>query len=282
MIEKTALKIFGGLIEPYLDYFDSLRLNLKKARMMQEIDEYVSLLLLSSTIAFVVIMVFVSFFLTIAIPIPEYTVTLSIILSFVGAGLVFAFGFYYPSIKTGGLRHNIEKSLPFAAFYMTTSSSSGINPVEIFNVVSMRGGVIGDEAKRIYTNVKTLGMDLTTALHKAAMRSPSPLFSDLLWGMMSVITTGGDLEAYLKSKTESLMGQYRRSLNDYAKSITLYTEIYITLIIVGSLFFIILIAIMAPMVGTGILFIQAFIVFFFIPMVSMGYIVLLKSISPTE
>ena len=86
----------------------------------------------------------------------------------------------------------------------------------------------------------------------------------------------------MRGKTRTFMSQYRRSLNDYAKQISMYTEIYITLVIIGSLFFIVLISIISPLTGGGTLFIQTFLVFFFIPLVSMGFIVLLKGISPSE
>ena len=127
-----------------------------------------------------------------------------------------------------------------------------------------------------------MGMNLSDALQKSATRSPSPQFADLLWGMISIITTGGDIERYLRGKTRAFMAQHRRSLNEYAKQISLYTEIYITLIIIGSLFFIILIAIISPLTGGATTLIQTFLVFFFIPLVSIGFIVLLKGISPSE
>jgi flagellar protein FlaJ len=130
--------------------------------------------------------------------------------------------------------------------------------------------------------VKSLGLDMVTALEKAANRTPSPTFGELLWGMVSVLTTGGDMESYLQGKTRSAMAQYRRTLNDYAKAIAFYTEIYITLVIVGSLFFIILLSIISPLVGGSTLFLQTFLVFFFIPLVSMGFIMLLKGASPIE
>ena len=155
-----------------------------------------------------------------------------------------------------------------------------MNPIQIFKMLAKRKGAIGDESRKIYKNVAGLGMNLTNAIQKAATKTPSSLFADLLWGMVSVITIGGDLEAYLNEKTRSLMVQYRHSLDDYSNQISLYTEIYITLIIVGSLFFIILIAILAPLVGGNILFVQTFLVFFFMPLVSIGFILLLKSIAP--
>jgi flagellar protein FlaJ len=166
---------------------------------------------------------------------------------------------------------------------MSTITSSEASPVQIFKITSAKGGEIGKECQKIYRDVEMLGMDLPTAISKAANRTPSTRFAELLWGMSSVITRGGDLEKYLTDKSKEFMNYYRRALNDYSNQITFYTEIYITLIIVGTLFFIVLSSIMGPLVGGGdVLPIQTVLVFFFIPAVSSGFIVLLRSLSPVE
>jgi archaellum biogenesis protein FlaJ (TadC family) len=282
MIIRTSVRLFGGLTEPYLGYLDTLKTNLKKAKMKISVHEYICLLLFSALLAFVVFLTLGSFFICMFVPPLGYCFLLSVIIALTIPCVVILWGYYYPSLKAAGIKKEINKSLPFAAFYMTTTASSGANPVEIFRVLSLKKGVLGEEAQKIYRSVKTLGLNLVDVLQRAATNTASPEFADLLWGMISVITAGGNLEEYLKTKTEALMGKYRRMLNDYAKAITLYTEIYITLIVVGSLLFIILTAIMSPLTGMGVMLIQTFLVFFFIPLVSMGFIVLLKSISPVE
>lgn len=277
-----SVRLFGSIVEQYLDYLDVLKLNLKRARMKISVHEYVCVMIFLALIVFVSFLTIGSFFICSVVPFFGYCFLLSIIMALVAPCMVLLWGYYYPSLKASGIKKEINKSLPFAAFYMTTIASSGANPVDIFKILSFRKGVIGEEAKKIYTNVKTLGLNLVDVLQKTATNTPSPDFADLLWGLVSVITAGGSLENYLKTKTETLMNKYRRMLNDYAKAITLYTEIYITLIIVGTLFFIILTAIMSPLTGMGVLAIQTFLVFFFVPLISLGFIILLKTISPVE
>jgi flagellar protein FlaJ len=282
MIAKISYRLFGRIVESYADYFDNLRLQLKHARMKYSIEEYVSMLFLASIVAFAVVIMAGSFYITITTTRAFYSFTLSIILSIVAAGGVFFVGYYYPNIKAKGIQSKINKSLPFTAIYMATVAGSDINPAEVFKIVSLKGGTIGEECERIYRDIQMLGMDVSTAITKAANRTPSAKFSELLWGMLSVTTRGGDLGEYLGEKSKEFMADYRRSLNDYSKQISFYTEIYITLIIVGTLFFIILSAIMSPLIGGDILLMQTFLVFFFIPMISTGFLVLLKSLSPSE
>ncbi len=280
MIEKISYKLFGKLVDPYTDYFDALRLQLKHARMKYSVEEYVSMILFSSLLAFIVVILAGSFYITITTSYAFYSYTLSIVLSIVAAGGTFAVGYLYPNMKAKGIQNKINKTLPFSVIYMATAASSDVNPADLFKIVSLKGGEIGKECERIYRDIHMLGMDVSTAITKAANRTPSAKFSELLWGMLSVIRRGGDMGEYLSEKAKEFMGDYRRSLNDYSKQISFYTEIYITLIIVGTLFFIVLSSIMSPLVGGDVLMIQTFLVFFFIPLISVGFLVLLKSLSP--
>jgi len=285
-----SFKLFGSLTRPYLDYFDTLNRNLKRSMMKVSLHEYLCTIIFLSFITLIISIIFGSVFITFLFPFEPtifYTYTLSIIVSFILAGMVFFIGYYYPSLKSKSIETQINRTLPFAVFYMATSSSSGILPTEIFRLLASKGGIIGEEAGKIYNNVTSLGMSLNNSIQRVAERTPSGQFSDLLYGMSSTITTGGDLGKYLSGKAKSFMNLYRRSLDDYSKMISFYTEIYITLMIVGSLFFIVLLAVMSPVgessVGrTSTLLLQTFLVFFFIPIVSIGFIVLLKAISPSE
>jgi len=281
MIEKIALKLFGGVVKPYEDYFDTLRERLKQADIKYTVREYVSTSIFFSLIVLILVMLLSSFYITMSTAYLFYSYTLSIIISFGSAAATFFMIYYYPSVKSKNIQHSINKDLPFTAIYLATVSSSNIQPSEMFKILSSKKGEVGKEFERIYRDVHMLGMDVSTALTKAANRTPSTRLSELLWGTLSVITKGGDLPEYLSDKAKELMSQYRRALNDYSKQISFYTEIYITLIIVGTLFFIVLSSIMSPLVGGDILLVQTFLVFFFIPLVSIGFIVLLKGISPT-
>ena len=209
-----------------------------------------------------------------------FSYTFSIIIAFLASGGTFIGFYWYPDIRSKGIETKIERDLPFAVASMTASASSGTHPVEIFKMLSYREGVLGEDARRIYRDVKMFGTDISSALVKVANRTPSLAWSELLWGMVSTMTTGGDVYKFLTDKTRDSMQQYRRMLESYSSQINFYTEIYITLIIVGTLFFIVLSSVMSPLVGGDILLVQTFLVFFFVPCTSIGFIVLLKGLSP--
>jgi flagellar protein FlaJ len=281
MLEKICISTFGKLVRPYLEYFEELKFKLKQADMKYSVHGYVSILLFVSFVVFVAALFVSMFLLFVFMGFQFYAVTTAIIIATWASGGSFFLGYYYPTMKSSNFRNRLEKELPFAVIYMSTAASSEINVEDLFKIMSLRKDIAGNECKRIYNGMHMLGMDPLTSLTKAANRTPSPKFAELLWGLISVVEQGGSLKNYLDDKSKEFMGHYRRSLADYSKQISFYTEIYITLIIVGTLFFIVLSSIMSPLIGGDILIMQTFLVFVFIPLISMGFIVLLKGIYPS-
>ena len=57
----------------------------------------------------------------------------------------------------------------------------------------------------INNDTKLFGLDIITALERAVERSPSKNFSELLYGLLSTIRAGGDMNIYLKQKSINFM-----------------------------------------------------------------------------
>ena len=126
-----------------------------------------------------------------------------------------------------------------------------------------------------------MGQDVQVALERAAERTPSTDFKDLLWSMTTTIVRGGDMKALLQAKSNLLMDAYRRKMDEYTNDLSMYVEIYITLIIVGSIFSIVMLTIMGAISGfESLKAIQQILVFVFLPVASIAFIVLLKLTSP--
>ena len=79
---------------------------------------------------------------------------------------------------------------------MATIAGTGVPPAVIFwSLVEFRRyGEVSRESEKILNDIENFGLDLVQALQRAANRSPSPLFSELLWKMIATIRTGGNLE----------------------------------------------------------------------------------------
>jgi archaellum biogenesis protein FlaJ (TadC family) len=142
-------------------------------------------------------------------------------------------------------------------------------------------GEVSVEAGKINEEIEVMGEDIEKALRRAARDTPSENFKDLLWGMITAIVQGGNLKALLETKASQLMNSYRRKLDDFTADVSMYVEIYITVIIVGSIFTIVMMTIMGAISGFGTLKnTQTLVVYVLLPVASIVFIVLLRVMSP--
>ncbi len=286
--KKISYKLFSSWVEKYIPYFESLKPDLKKANIKISLREYLSLAFMTSILVFILEFPFV---FVITLFAPGFSVLMGFIFSFslsiVFAAGIFLFFYMYPSITVNERKKNIDFTLPFATLYLATISGSNAPPKTIFKILSEFEdyGEISKEAKEISKNIDLFGMNVTDALKKAASKSPSEDFKELLWGINTTISSGGDLSSYLHEKATIFMQDYRRRMTEYSQRMSTMLEIYITLIIVGSIFFIVMSSMISAF-GIGQSFVelvvisQFLVIFLGLPLISIGFIILLKKMSP--
>jgi archaeal flagellar protein FlaJ len=281
---NLSYRFFGNFSRSLRPYFSDVKEDLQKANMVYTLEEYLSLAFFTTIIAFLVECVFLSFLLGLFVE-PVLAVVLSLILASAISGVLFFIFYAYPTTVSKSRENRIRKVLPFAISYLATMSSSKVSPLVLFKTLSQfkEYGHVAEEAGEIANSVDLFGMTTDAAIRKQAKRTPSKELRELLWGINTVIATGGDLTSYLNKKSDDLMGDYRRRIRKYSQDLSLYVEIYLTLIITGSIFFIVLSSIIAALsAGLETVIIQTFVVFVLLPLMSLGFIVLMKSISPLE
>ncbi|MBU5557538.1 MAG: type II secretion system F family protein [Candidatus Aenigmatarchaeota archaeon] len=282
-----AFRFFGRHLEPQVKHFDSLKPDILKSNLELSLTEYVYVMvlgcLLTFVIAFPVIVVLAALFLHNAILAFLFSFTTSIFITLT----VFFIFYTWPAFIANRRRKRIEAALPFAATYMATIAASGAPPQTMFRVLAefKEYGEISKEVGKISRDVTAFGMDLISAIRKTAGRTPSPEFKELLWGLDTVITTGGNISNYLHEKARLYMEENRRRLQAFSQTLSVLIEIYLTLILVGSIFFVIMTALMSIFGGGAnlfISFIQFLIVFVILPVVSVAFIILLKLLAPSD
>jgi flagellar protein FlaJ len=280
-----SYRIFGNLSHSIKPYFLDVKENLHKANMGYTLEEYLSMSLFIVAFTFVAETSILAFVFGILLN----DVLVSLLLSFTLAGAIsagiFFFFYTYPGTLVKHRQNNIKKILPFAASYMATIASSKISPFMMFKTMGKfkEYGYISREAEQIVKDVEVFGMSVSTAIKKEAKRTPSREFAELLWGVNNMILSGGNLADFLQEKSETFMSDYRRRIRKYSQDLSLYVEIYLTLIITGSIFFIVLTSVISTMsADLSTVMIQSFIVFLLLPMLSIGFMVIIKSSSPLE
>lgn len=286
MLEKYkdfCYNLAGAYALEYLEYFEGLRPQLTMAGLEISLPEYLSMMFVTT------LGVFGSMFLIIG-----GIMTLSTGISGLMIGLIFAilfsmfvfFGFYiYPRILVSNRASQIRDTLPFATMYLSTLAGTGTSLPDIFQNLSQvdEYGEVSVEAGKISRDVNTLGMDISEALKRAAERTPSDDFEELVWGINHSITTGGSLREFLRQRAESLMNDYQRRVQEFADQLSLLVEMYITIVIVGSIIFTSMSAVMssfASMSPEVVVTVQMIAIFIGLPLISGMFIIFVRGIAP--
>ncbi len=284
-LKDPSFKLFGKSLEPYVDNFSSIKPDLEMSNIPLSLVEYVYVIMFVPLIIFAVEFPMLAFIVAVL----TQNMLVSFLLSFtitIFISLVAFFVFYsYPSMIASKRKKDIDGALPFATTYLATVAGSRAPPITMFKVLSefYEYGEIAKEARKIYRDVTIFGMDLMAAMRKTASRTPSAQLKELLWGMSNVMSTGSDMSAFLREKSKGFMQEYRRSLERFSEKLSMFIEIYLTVLILGSIFFVILSSIMSIFnseMGLMLSFLQFMIIFLVMPAVSAGFMVALKSISP--
>jgi len=284
-IYSRANSLFGKYINNENFLVKRLKQKLKQAKIKTPVESYASLVLLIFSSSFLISLIFLFLLTILTVGLNLSAIIMNLFVAFFVGIICGAFTYYYPSFIISEKKGKIENSLAFVSIYMSTLTKSGFQPQNIFKMLSNFDDypAAANEARKINHEVNKLGMDLRTSLAKAIDRSPSPDWTEFLSGIKNSIETGGNLDKYLEEKSKGYTGDYKRKLESFGKTLTLLMNLYITVIIVGTIFFIIVSSLMGAVGGIPVGTIKLFhyiTVFGGLPLITAILITLVKSASP--
>lgn len=242
----AANALFGPLVDKYGDYFEDIKTDLKQANMDVLYRTYVSKMFLYSTGA-VVLGFITGLFYSIQIGLPITSSIRYAIGAPIAAGLVvFGAMYLYPAQKAKSRKKSIEKNLPFALNHLGAIATSGISPTAMFELLNTfeEYGGISNEAGEISRRVNVFGEDLTTALRDVAERSPSEDWSEVLYGIISTVETGGSLKSYLQEKADEAIFDYNIEKEKEIERLSTYASFYTAILIAAPVFLVVTLAVM--------------------------------------
>ena len=281
---KVAMRLFYPLTEAITPYFSGLKLELKKSNLKMSLQEYLSMGVLLTAIVFCFELPLLSIIFVLLLKNPLSGFITSITTTLILTSIFFISYINYPKILIRSKSKNIENFLPFASLHLATIASSKLSLSKMFQIFSRFApyGELNNEIKKIESDISLFGLDVNTALERSIERTPSKNLKELLWGILSTNRSGGDLSVYLKEKSKTFMDEYRRKLYEFSQQLTIYIEIFLTAVILGAVFFVILTSIMSGIGGAAgsTLSIQFFLIFIYLPLVSVMFIWLIRTATP--
>lgn len=285
-INMLAFRIFGERILKKEEQFSVFKIKLRQAQIPLPVEQYVSTaILISLILGFLgglfslliggelfqgIIPENISLSSGISQRIPRIVETpifikanLSLFLTLIGGFLSFilitalSYGLImaYPPLKAGNRKRAINENMPYAtAFLYVLQRGGGMTIFDIMKALSKQShlyGTTSHEFGNIIRNIEYFGKDLKEALWEAADRTPSGHFKDLADGLISIISSGGDITLYLKNKTELYKSNANKEHKRFLETLGLLAEVYITVFVVGPLFLMVILVVMSMIDNKG-------------------------------
>ncbi|QYZ78727.1 secretion system protein [Methanofollis formosanus] len=301
--ERFSFNLLGQRAKAKRNDFVELRSDLVQARMKTPFEAYLATAYVSSVLAGLVMAVLIGGF-TFLLNIPsmitykgslpaffldlsDYRLfigtTIAVLLSLLIFGGVTYFSFLmYPKVVAGNRRRNIDATLPYAINYVTAMSTAGITPAEIFRLLGQSPiyGETAVEARYISREIDMFGKDLIEAMRIASTFTPSPRMKEFLQGAMATISSGANLTDYFRNKAVQYSNENQQQQKTFLETLGLIAESYVTAMVAGTLFLIILQSIMSIMGGESNPIFLIIIIYLIVPFGSVMFIILISSMTP--
>lgn len=244
---KISNRFFRKWSDKMTPHFGDLSRDLKKANINFLLSSYISVMIMSSLIAFfggLLIFVYL-LFLDVG-----YWIYFSLPFGFFGLTLL---SFYlYPASEASSIDKNISYELPFATIHMAAIASSNIEPSRIFKIISLSGEYpnIANEIRKVLVQINIYGYDLVTSLKNVATRTSNKKLGELFSGLATNISSGGSLDNYLQKKSENFLIDYRLERQKYSDLAGTFMDVYISILIAAPLILMMMFIVMNS-VGLG-------------------------------
>jgi flagellar protein FlaJ len=301
--ERFCFNLLGKRVKAKRDDYAALRNDLISARFKTPFEVYLSTAYISSIIvgfSFALIIGIVSWVFQLPTlikykgAVPEILVGLSAYSLVIGTifitifsllvfgGLTYLAFIMYPGLEAGNRRRNIDASLPYAINYITSMSTAGITPAEVFRLLgsSTIYGQSAVEARYIAREIDIFGRDLIDALRLVSASTPSRRMKEFLQGTMASVSSGGNITDYFRTKAEQYALENRQTQKMFLETLALVSESYVTAMVAGTLFLIILQSIMSVLSGDNRPMFLYAVIYVMIPLGSIMFVIMISSMTP--
>ncbi len=287
-LTAISYRLFGAHVQVITSRFTVFKQVYQKSGISRFYESYITLML------FVSLVVFVSTFAIGALLHHLFNLTL---VQYIIAVLTFScvisltvpiMFILYPLYRRGQKRKEIDANLVYTTGYMGVLSAGGISIERMFERVTQveQRPAIKNLAKRLITNIKIFGLDVTSSLRDVTLNSPSETFSKLLIGITNTVKTSGDLKNLLTFETNRLLHTKREQLKKTLGTLIALGEIYIAAMVMGPIVFIVMLTILSIMGNVTFGLSPAeqlnLLVFFGLPIISTVFIIILNGVIPEE
>jgi len=284
--QRASYKILGGPIRQRMD-LGKMSSDLRKARLDVRAEAYMATTVMFSIISALFGTAIGAFVFFVLIPAVAPTAPPALIVLFPVVPLMMGATTYAtmsanPASRAKSRAKNIDQRIPYALNYVSAMASAGVNIDQAFRSLGEQESIYGEcarEAQAIYRDMAYFGRDSVTAMKRAITRSPSDKWKEFMQGAITTVTSGGNLQLYFAAKAERFMWENRQEQKSFVDLMGLMAETYVTAVVAGPLFLIVMMSIMGMLGGGGPQSL-GLIVYLLLPIANFGFAFALQAMTP--
>ena len=275
---RTGIKIFKPFLER-INFSWKAQTELKRSKIPLTPNEFYGQMFFYSLISAILIGIS-AFFLDMELKRFDLIISSAAFLLFVAILAVYS---DIPRSMARVRKKRIDALMPVTIGFAATMASADIPIDHIFEVLSESSdyGEVAREAKYIWISTSLFGKDIITAIKEAIVYTPSVKFSEFLQGIVTTVTSGGDLKDYLVTRARRYQSELNNEVKKNVDSIGIVAESYITVGVAFPLIMIIIIGVIAALSSSNpaaLILILVFIVAVMMPVLTIFFIYFLNSI----
>lgn len=291
-IQSIGYEIFGDYFRKNQDSWEWVENNLIQSHIGTNVDLYMAKAMIYSIIFGGLGLIIGAIAGTVLIPIiggmfgAGMTLLLSVLFfsgSMGGGTLIYFIG--RPMYISGERKRRISATLPFAITFMYALSRGGMDFIEILTTLSESEDAYGEVAREvqpIVSEMENFSTDFQRALRNAGQRTPARNFEDFMDDLISVFDSGADLTNFLEQAAQDAREQAEREQQNFIQVLELMGEVYVTVFVAGPLFLIIITVVMQMLGGGGGAGQLYGIIYGLLPVMNVGFFILIHVISMDE
>ncbi len=159
------------------------------------------------------------------------------LLAAVGVGSVAAGFRFLVDSRIANRKEQLDRELPFSLSELSVLASTGTSPIRLIRHMARRDHdpALTATFREIAYKTDVQGKDLISALAETAKESPSTSVRDTLWDLGNMIHQGGNLDEYLRSKSDAVLNLKRLVQKEFIERLSTFLDMYVSLVLVGVL-----------------------------------------------
>ncbi|ELZ30250.1 Type II secretion system F domain protein [Halosimplex carlsbadense 2-9-1] len=189
--------------------------------------------------------------------------------------------YYYPRRVVAARRREIALTLPYAITYTYALTSGGMTFLAVCRRLAAADAVYGEVANEfdvVVREVDLFGNDLPTALGNARTLTPSDPLQRFFDDLLSVLESGGDLEAFLEGESREYLDEAMDEQTAFIETLGTLSEVFVVAFVAAPLFLIVVMLVVSSL-GADTVGQVALLVYLGFPLAMLGFLLLIDLLS---